>query len=114
MTSPNSPCQPKMEVWIALVGVEPLPGNDWFRETARYACAHWLTLATSESMFVAKVKEACEFYRLMLVRIMDCEPLSVRVQRESISEELAKLASEITSEKHVRFATFFCSTDEEE
>ena len=92
-------------IWIGVVGVVPREGCDLLSPEMG-AFVNFLTLATSESEYRAKVIGALSDYRLDLLEFQDVRPLS---QSDEPSEEILAIAEELEENrnpKHVRYATF--------
>jgi len=92
-------------VWIGVVGVVPREGCDLLSPD-KGAFVNFLTLATSEPEYRAKVVGALSDYRLDLVEFQDVRPFS---RSEEPSEEILLIAAELEEARdfqHVRFATF--------
>src|SRR3954471_20075010 len=94
----------ELQVWIGLVGVIPregcqlLPANEG-------AFVNFLTLATNESEYRAKVTGALFHYCLELLEIEEVRPFS---PDEKPSSEILSIAAELEKNRnplHVRYAT---------
>jgi hypothetical protein len=96
------------EVWIGIAGVVPREGCELLSPHER-AFVNFLTLASSDSEYRAKVTGAISFYLLDLLEFQDVRPLS---QSDRPSQELLSIAAELVelvesrNPKHVRYATF--------
>jgi hypothetical protein len=86
------------EVWIGVAGVVPREGCELL-SPHEGAFVNFLTLASSDSEYRAKVTGAIFFYLLDLLEFQDVRPLS---QSDRPSQEL----EESRNPKHVRYATF--------
>lgn len=92
-------------VWIGLVGVSPREGCDLIT-TDEGAYVNFLTLASSEAEYRAKVSGALGFYRLELIEFEDIRPF---VFDEGAAPEIETIALDLASNRnpqHVIFATF--------
>lgn len=93
------------EVWIGVAGVVPREQCE-FLSLGEGAFVNFLTLATSDSEYRAKVSAALSFYRLELLEFQDVRPLT---QSDSPSQEILSIATELEESRdprHVRYATF--------
>jgi hypothetical protein len=95
----------ELQVWIGLVGVIPregcrlLPSNEG-------AFVNFLTLASNESEYRAKVTGALFHYHLELLEFEDVRPFS---PEDKPSPEILSIAAELEKNRnpeHVRYATF--------
>jgi len=92
-------------VWIGVVEVVPQEGCELLAPQEG-AFINFLTLASSESEYRAKVSGALSFYRLDPLEFEDVRPLS---ESDSPSQEILSIAAELEetrNPKHVRYATF--------
>jgi hypothetical protein len=95
----------KLHVWIGLVGVIPRQGCQLLPPNEG-AFVNFLTLATNESEYRAKVTGALFHYCLELLEIEDVRPIS---PDEKSSPEILSIAAELEKNRnpeHVRYATF--------
>jgi hypothetical protein len=93
------------EVWIGVAGVVPREGCELL-SPHEGAFVNFLTLASSDSEYRAKVTGAIFFYLLDLLEFQDVRPLS---QSDRPSQEILSIAAELEESrnpKHVRYATF--------
>ena len=92
-------------VWIGVVGVVPREGCELLSPDEG-AYVNFLTMASSDSDYRAKVIGALSGYRLELLEFEDVRPLSASDRR---SEEILTIAAELEDSgnaQHVRYATF--------
>jgi hypothetical protein len=92
-------------VWIGVVGVVPQKGCELLAPDEG-AFVNFLTLASSDSEYRAKVSGALSSYRLDPLEFEDVRPLSAS---DSPSQEILSIAAELEdcrNPKHVRYATF--------
>ena len=92
-------------VWIGVVGVVPQEGCELLAPQEG-AFINFLTLASSESEYRAKVSGALSSYRLDPMEFEDVRPFS---ESDSPSQEILSIATELEESrnpKHVRYATF--------
>jgi len=92
-------------VWIGVVGIVPLDGCELLSPD-KGAYVNFLTLATSDSEYRAKVIGALSYYRLGLLEFEHVRPFFVS---ENPSDEIVSIAEELVESgdpKHVRYATF--------
>jgi len=95
----------KPEVWIGVVGVVPREGCELLSPDEG-AFVNFLTLASSDSEYRAKVSGAVSFYRLDLLEFQNVLPFT---HSENPSQEILSIAAELEenrNSKHVRYATF--------
>lgn len=91
-------------VWIGVVGVIPRDGCELL-SPEEGAYVNFLTLATSESEYRAKVIGALSYYRVDLLGFEDVQPFS---ESDDPSGELLTIAAELQQSgnpQHVRYAT---------
>ena len=92
-------------VWIGVVGVVPQEGCELLA-AHEGAFINFLTLATSELEYRAKVSGALSFYRLDPVEFQVVRP---QAEADNPSQEILSIASELEESRnpnHVRYATF--------
>ncbi len=92
-------------VWIGVAGVVPREGCELL-SAGEGAFINFLTLASSEAEYRAKVVGALVYYRLELLEFEDVRALS---QSDRPSEDILAIAAELelnNNPKHVRYATF--------
>ena len=92
-------------VWIGVVGVVPQQGCELLAPQDG-AFINFLTLASSESEYRAKVSGALSSYRLDPMEFEDVRPFS---ESDNPSQEILSIAAELEESrnpKHVRYATF--------
>lgn len=92
-------------VWIGVVGILPREGCELL-SPGEGAYVNFLTLASSDSEYRAKVTGALSYYRLELLEFEDVRPLSAL---DGASEEISAIAAELAeggNPQHVRYATF--------
>ena len=95
----------EVKVWIGVVGVIPREGCELLSPD-KGAFVNFLTLASSDSEYRAKVTGALSHYRLELLEFEDVRPLSVS---DMPSKEILAIAAELEENRnphHVRYATF--------
>jgi hypothetical protein len=93
------------QVWIAVVEVAPREGCELL-SVSEGAFINFLTLASSEAEYRAKVAGALGYYCLELLEFEDVRPFSLP---EGSSEEIALIAEELARDnnpQHVRYSTF--------
>lgn len=93
------------EVWIGVVGVVPREGCELL-SAEKGAFVNFLTLASNESEYRAKVSGALTDYRLELLEFQEVRPFSAS---DRPSEEILTIAAELQEARnpqHVRYATF--------
>jgi hypothetical protein len=93
------------EVWIGVAGVVPREGCDLL-SAQEGAFVNFLTLASNESEYRAKVSGALSDYNLELLEFQDVRPFS---QSDDPSQDILAIAAELEegrNPKHVRYATF--------
>lgn len=93
------------QVWIAVVGVVPGEGCELLPAN-QGAYINFLTLASSEAEYRAKVGAALSDYRLELVEFEDVRPFS---RSDGSSQEIVSIAEELergNNPQHVRYSTF--------
>ena len=93
------------QVWIGVVGVVPREGCELLPPDEG-AYVNFLTLASSESQYKAKVTGALSYYHLELIEFEDVRLFSLSDQP---SEEILLIAAELEEARnpqHVRYATF--------
>lgn len=92
-------------VWIGIVGVVPRENCELLsHEEGAYV--NFLTLATSDKEYRAKVIGALSYYRLELLEFQDVRRLS---ESDNTSEEILAIAEELernSNPQHVRYGTF--------
>jgi hypothetical protein len=92
-------------VWIGVVGVVPQERCELLAPQEE-AFINFLTLASSESEYRAKVSSALSPYRLDPMEFEDVRPFS---ESDNPSQEILSIAAELEESrnpKHVRYATF--------
>ena len=92
-------------VWIGVVGVVPRDGCELLSPD-KGAYVNFLTLATSDSEYRAKVMGTLSDYQLELLEFEDVRPLS---PSDNPSEDILAIAEELEASRnarHVRYATF--------
>ena len=92
-------------VWIGVAGVVPRDGCDLL-SAQEGAFVNFLTLASSESEYRAKVSGALSHYHLELLEFQEVRPLS---ESDNPSQDILAIAAELEESrnpKHVRYATF--------
>jgi len=92
-------------VWIGVAGVVPREGCELL-SAGEGAFVNFLTLASSEAEFRAKVVGALIYYRLELLEFKDVRAMS---ESDRPSEDILGIAAELelnNDPKHVRYATF--------
>jgi hypothetical protein len=70
------------------------------------AYVNFLTVASSESEYRAKISGALNYYRLQLIEFQDVRPFSLS---DNSSEEIQTIANELEdneNKQHVRYSTF--------
>ena len=93
------------QVWIAVVGVAPREGCELL-SVNEGAYINFLTLASSEAEYRAKVAGALGYYCLELLEFEDVRPFS---RSDGSSEEIVLIAEELERDnnpQHVRYSTF--------
>ena len=91
-------------VWIGVAQVVPRDGCELL-PPHKGTFVNFLTLATNESEYRAKVAGALTYYRLDLIEIQDARPFT---RADEPSQEILAIAAELEQTKnpqHVRFAT---------
>lgn len=92
-------------VWIGVAGVVPREGCGLL-SAHEGAFINFLTLASSESEYRAKVSGALSHYSLELLEFQDVRPFS---HSDNPSQDILAIAAELEESrnpKHVRYATF--------
>jgi len=92
-------------VWIGVVGVVPREGCELL-SADKGAYVNFLTLASSDSEYRAKVIGALSHYRLELLEFKDVRPFA---PSDEPSREILAIAAELDENgdpQHVRYATF--------
>ena len=92
-------------VWIGVVGVVPRNGCELLPPD-QGAYTNFLTLATNDSEYRAKVIGALSDYRLEVLEFEDVRPFSTS---DRPSEEISAIAAELEENRNprqVRYATF--------
>ena len=92
-------------VWIGVVGVVPQEGCELLAPQ-QVAFINFLTLASSESEYRAKVSGALSTYRLDPMEFEDVRPFS---ESDNSSAEILSIAAELEESRnprHVRYAKF--------
>jgi hypothetical protein len=92
-------------VWIGVVGVAPREGCELL-SAGEGAFVNFLTLASSEAEYRAKVAGALVYYSLELLEFEDVRALS---ESDRSSTDIMAIAAELelnNNPKHVRYATF--------
>jgi hypothetical protein len=92
-------------VWIGVAGVVPREGCGLL-SAHEGAFINFLTLASSESEYRAKVSGALSHYGLELLEFQDVRPFS---HSDNPSQDILAIAAELEESrnpKHVRYATF--------
>lgn len=97
---------PQKDIWIGLVGVTPQPENDLLGD-AKGAYVNVLASATSASEYTDKVKRALHEAGLSLIEIENPEPLSERLSKWSVDEEIMTMAETVRRIDSVTFGTFY-------
>jgi hypothetical protein len=93
------------EVWIGVAGVVPREGCDLL-SAQEGAFVNFLTLASNESEYRAKVSGALSDYHLELLEFQNVRPFSLS---DNSSENIVAIAEELVESRnpnHVRYATF--------
>ena len=93
------------QVWIAVVGVVPREGCELLLAN-QGAYINFLTLASSEAEYRAKVAGALGYYCLELMEFEDVRPFSLS---DNSSEEIISIAEQLARDnnpQHVRYSTF--------
>jgi len=93
------------QVWIAVVGVVPREGCELLSAN-QGAYINFLTLASSEAEYRAKVAGALSYYCLELVEFENVRPFS---PSDGSSQEIVSIAEELArgnNLQHVRYSTF--------
>lgn len=94
------------EVWIGLLGIKPLPGNDLLSPGALGAYVQTLAWASSQNEYLAEIGKALKDYGFSLEEYNDLEPIAVRSRKMQLEDPILKLASEVRATKNVRFGIF--------
>lgn len=92
-------------VWIGMVGIVSREGCELLL-LDEGAYVNFLTLASSDSEYRAKVMGALSYYRLELLEFENVRPLS---PSDEASDEILAIAEELEQSRnpqHVRYATF--------
>ena len=84
----------KTEVWIGLVGVEPIQGTDVL-DGCMGAYTNVVALACDLQDYLRQVGEMFAEAGLRVVEVEDVEPFSERIRKWEVSEELERIASEV-------------------
>ncbi len=103
----------RKEIWIGLVGVTPQPGNNLLGD-AKGAYVNVLASATSAAKYTTKVKGALKEIGLNLIEIDDLEPLSERLSKWTVDEEIITMAQTVRKIDSVAFGTFYEYDSEDE
>jgi len=74
----------KLQLWIGLVRVKPLPGNDWWEHGAG-AYTNVITWASSSDGFLEKAQVLAKHMDLYVLEIEGEEPLSERTQHGQVA-----------------------------
>jgi hypothetical protein len=93
------------EVWIGVVGVVPREGCELL-SAEKGAFVNFLTFASNESEYRAKVSRVLIDYRLELLEFQDVRPFSIS---DRPSEDILAIAAELQEKRnlqYVRYATF--------
>jgi len=93
------------QVWIAVVGVVPRQGCELLSAN-QGAYINFLTLATNEAEYRAKVAGALSYYCLELVEFENVRPFSLS---DGSSQEIVTIAEELArgnNPQHIRYSTF--------
>lgn len=80
-------------------------------EADKGAYVNVLTWANTDSEYRRKVLPVMSHYGLEVAEVTNVQPLTVRIAtseiKESLVEELLKIADQISSEKHVIYGNFY-------
>jgi len=93
-----------MQVWIGVAGVTPLARCELLSQD-QGAYINFLTLATSEAEYRAKLAGALNYYDLQLFELLDVRPF---LPADGSSDEILSIAQELEKEGnllHVRYST---------
>ena len=105
-SSMSHPTQMSPEsVWIGLVGVRAVPGNDVLGDAVG-AYVNILCWTNCREQFVQCVTEAMQAFGFSVEEMEDMEPLETRLLRGPVGEQLAILAEEVRTTKQPRCGTF--------
>jgi hypothetical protein len=102
------------EVWIGLVGIRPKQGCDILSNEAKGAYVNILAWVGNYSEYCAEIEKAVSFYSCELTEIEDPEPLTMRIKKNSVDNELVRLSEEVRTTGKVRFGTFHEFNNNEE
>jgi hypothetical protein len=99
-------------VWIALAEVEQRPGTGLLLDR-NCAYTNVLALAQDRAGFVTAVKAFLDGVGFDLISMEDEEPLSDRMERFTVAEEIRQLAEEVAAGLGPRWGTFYTWTAED-
>jgi hypothetical protein len=98
--------RPRKAIWLGLVEVKPLPECDFLGGKAG-AFVNILTWASTKQEYRKKVQLLLSDLRLRLVDIEAPEPLTKRLQRSEVDEEISELARQAAANPNaILHATF--------
>lgn len=93
-------------VWIGLVAVVPQPGSRTLND-AKGAYVTAVAFVADRNAFEFVVAKALNELNLAPFEFEDVEPISERVSKWVVDDNLLELASEVESGGGVRFGTFY-------
>ena len=91
--------------WIGLLHVSTL-SRDGILGDVSGAYVNVLALVENSDEFIEKVKEATNELGLEFIGIDDSEPLSERMKKFKINDELVRISKEVIASNELRFGTF--------
>ena len=91
-------------VWFGRCEVRPLSNNTFIGDV-RGAFINMLVWARSREEFIAKSVELFQAYGLDLLDSEEIEPITQRLRKVKMSEELIKIAKEVSELHGTRFGT---------
>jgi hypothetical protein len=101
----------KSEMWVALVGACQRNGVS-FLGNAGGGYVNVVASATTPEHFLRKVRKALDEVGLELIDIDDLEPLSMRLSKKTVSEEILTMARTVEKIDSVAFGMFYTFDDE--
>lgn len=102
----------KKELWVGLVGAEQRPGTTFLGDV-KGGYVNVVASASGYKEFKRKVKHALDELGLTLTEIEDPKPLTQRLSKDSVSEEILTMAETVRQIDSVAFGDFYVYNDEE-
>ena len=101
-----------MDIWIGLVNVIPMPGNNELM-SAKGAYVNVIALASSSDDYDAIVKSELSKLDFFVVSTEDVELLTERVKHSTLAQELYSIADDVKRTGDLGLGTFHAYQEDE-